>query len=212
MATSLDSSAWQTELPEHPNLPRSFGSAQMQYYADRNSYTEDGCLVLHTRQEAMGGQVFTAGRVLSTRAFLYGRFEFRFNPPIIQGYGPAIWLLPFKNTWPPEVDIFEVFGNEAQFSLHWLDAANAPQLSSFRKTIAPGWHTVILEWSPDWLQWQLDDERIGALHSHIPQEPMYLIMNTSIGGSHKDPQPPFVDTFFRIDYFRHYRSQSWPTP
>ena len=59
------------------------------------------------------GDVYLSGKAESVSAFRYGRFSFCVNTMKGVGLFPAIWMLPSNtNTDYPEVDIYELIGNE----------------------------------------------------------------------------------------------------
>jgi serralysin len=55
---------------------------------------------------------YLSGMIMSDGCFArtYGYFEIRVKVPEGKGLWPALWLLPTSHKWPPEADVFEMFG------------------------------------------------------------------------------------------------------
>jgi beta-glucanase (GH16 family) len=70
-----------------------------------------------------------------------------------------------------------------------------------------GFHTFTLEWEPGRLTWLIDGVERKVMTDHVPDKPMYLRLNTSVGGSW--PGLPDASTvlpqYFRIDSVRLYQ-------
>ena len=48
---------------------------------------------------------------------------------------------------------------------------------------APGWHTYTLVWAPGSLTWEIDGNSTYSLTQDVPSTPMFLIINTAVGGT-----------------------------
>ena len=68
-------------------------------------------------------------------------------------------------------------------------------------------HTFAIEWQPGVIRWLLDGQVLTTSTSNVPDVPMYLILNTAVGGTW--PGNPDGTTVFPqyhdIDYVRVYR-------
>jgi len=156
---------------------------------------------------------FASGMLSSERSFAqaYGYFEIRARLPATRGTWPAFWLLPKSGAWPPEIDIFEVVGQEPA-RIH-QNAIQADRTSSHTftdiKPDATAWHIYGLLWTPEDIVWFID----GRETKHVPNvahEPMYLIINLAVGGRWPGAPPdaePFPATM-SVDYVRAYAFES----
>jgi beta-glucanase (GH16 family) len=145
-------------------------------------------------------------------SFTYGYVEARARIPKGPGLWSALWMLPTTRESEPEVDIFEVLGQRpfvSEMHVHWRQGRRERSKGhGFRSptSLARGWHTYGLYWTPDVLIWYLDGvPRWYTMQTkRIPDEPMYLIANLAVGGGHAGP-PTLATPFpavLRFDYIR----------
>jgi len=194
---------------------------ELQYYAPDEVYTQDGSLVLRSRARVYGGRNYTSGLVDTFGKFgvTYGRVEARMKLPRGQGIWPAFWMLPADGAWPPEIDIMEMLGhnpNTVYTTHHWGSWPNVPNYgcSYGGPDYSQDFHTFSVEWLPDRLNWYIDGTLRCFASTPIPNRPMYVILNTAVGGDW--PGNPNAQTVFpqytMIDYVRVYRRADLPTP
>lgn len=190
---------------------------ELQYYSPNNVKVENGLLKLISKKEKYKGRDYTSG-ALHTKGkfnFLYGKAEIRAKLPAGQGIFPAFWMMPDKdNTWLPEIDVLEMLGhkpNEIWMVTHWLDKSNT--LKSDYDTFngpdfSKDFHTFSIVWTPDSITWFIDGIERFRSSKNIPNEKMYLYLNTAIGGDW--PGSPDDSTIFpvsyEIDYVRVFKS------
>jgi beta-glucanase (GH16 family) len=194
---------------------------ELQYYAPDDVFIDNGKLVLRSQERWYAGHPYTSGLVESNGRFAqaYGRFEIRAKLPTGQGLWPAIWMLPTRPVWPPEIDIMELIGsqpNRVVMSMHWgpvppgqypWDIGQTANGDFWGPDFSQGFHTFAIEWMPGRLYWLIDDVvRLSVIRPEIPAEPMFFILNTAVGGDW--PGSPDGSTVFpqfhEIDYVRVY--------
>jgi beta-glucanase (GH16 family) len=203
-------------------------NSELQYYAPDEVYTENGNLILRSRQRSYGGRNYTSGEVLTRDkfSFLYGRVEVRAKLPYGQGIWPAIWTLKPEcdgvngcPVWPPEIDIMESIGDPTRVyqTLHTGTSYRArwPNNTSrgFDSAVSDGeYHVYEVVWDPYYIQFYIDGQpsgRIEASEYFIPDEPLSLILNTAVGGQwpgNPDSSTVFPQ-YFAIDYVKVYQWQ-----
>ena len=213
---TLDAGKWRVE---HAALVK---NQELQFYTEDEVYLEDGCLVLRSRERDLGGRAYTSGLVDTQDRFaqVFGRFEVRAQLPKGQGIWPAHWMLPEDHpAWPPELDIMESLGHEpdtVHCTQHWGTWPNNASRGTHLKAddFSAGFHTFALEWSPDRLDWFVDDRLAFTSTGEVPQIPFYLILNTAVGGQW--PGNPDDTTVFpqmhRIDHVRVYERADTVVP
>lgn len=224
--TSLNASKWHTCYYWAPTTCQIESNNELELYTANNVSVANGSLKLQGRkQSAVGwngktynytsGMVSTGGSPWSSPAkapgftFTYGYVESRVKVPAGKGLWPAVWLLPVDRSWPPEIDIMEILGNEptkTHMHYHYLksdgshgDIGNAwigPNFSA-------GWHTFGVDWQPGSLVWYVDGvERARYTGSAVTSKASYLLLNLAIGGNW--PGAPDASTVFPADYLVDY--------
>ena len=136
---------------------------------------------------------YVSGKVESMFGFLYGSITFRVTNINNPGLFPAIWMLPAQSGLYPELDIYEQLGREPQNFYgvsHFLTGPSA-ELDHYRTYFKysfpmpeqiPESYTITFDWQPNAMSWYLDGEPVYTMAEHVPQMPMYLIINLAVGG------------------------------
>ena len=139
-----------------------------------------------------------------------------------KGLWPAFWLLPSSHKWPPEIDVFEMFGasnSRHEGGLGWIHTGTVGAgTSAFNN-----WHKVNIDqyatfhrygllWGPRTMSIYVDGERLVS-QSTPPafHQPMYVIANLAVGG--RWPESPDATTEFpavmHIDYTHVWQYKEW---
>lgn len=119
-----------------------------------------------------------------------GYFEIDALLPAMPGIWPAFWLLPADNTWPPEIDVFELLGKDPTTiyaSLHFFDRLGKKAAVINPVKIADpskAYHTYGVEWDRDYIRWYVDRILVhfNATPDGLKDRPMYLLANVAVGG------------------------------
>jgi beta-glucanase (GH16 family) len=168
-----------------------------------------------TVQPYLGGQLYISGLLTTEHSFsqLYGYFEVRAKLPSGRGLWPAFWLLPTDDTWPPEIDVFEVLGDQPTTiftSLHMVgtDRPDAQVvIGTHVEDVTADFHTYGVMWTLDFICWFFDGRQVAYTTTpRSVRKPMYLLMNLAVGG-HWPGQPDNTTKFpadMQIDYVRAY--------
>ena len=228
---SLDRSKWRLAhnythcFPPDP-------CAEHQLYVDDAVRVAGGRLQITTTRASVVGpkgspKQFTSGWIDSNATFAqqYGRFAANCSLPSRDSTSiwPAFWLLPQFLCWPTggEVDIFEFGGNgledEIFGSYHWGNACSKDKFPIPGKGYRPpgsavdwqtGWHVYALEWTPDALEFYVDDElyftRPRGPVAALPQAPMYMILNQAVGGVLGPPSSGSYPATLQVEWVRVY--------
>jgi beta-glucanase (GH16 family) len=198
------------------------GNHELEWYQPENVQVGGGALRLEARRARVtgdgkpfsytSGMVATIGHTDDRFSFRYGFVETRARVPRGTGFWPAFWMLPTSRDSKPEVDVFEMLGDQPRtmsMHVHWRgpggnELADGVEWSG--PDFTAGWHTFGLDWEPDHLTWYVDGVPRWQVTdpARIPHEPMYLIANLAVGGDNTVPptaSTPFPSTF-ALDYVR----------
>lgn len=191
------------------------GREELQRYVPHAFRTGDEGLEITAQPDRSRENRFVSGIITTEGKFkqLYGYFEIRVKLPRGQGFFPAFWLMPASKAWPPEIDVFEYLGHDPYtiyMTHHWLDqdGRRDSKTEEFEgPDFSDDFHTFGVEWRPDRLVWYVDGEPRHTAEEHIPQEPMFLLVNLAVGGEWPGPpdhSTPFPGTMV-VDYVKVYQ-------
>jgi hypothetical protein len=159
---------------------------------------------------------YTAG-LITTRnrfAFTYGYFEARAKVATGVGMWNAFFALPVERRYPsPEIDAFEILGNDSTLAYHTQHYEASPGVDGTRQSttsdssdFATGWHTFGVDWQPDKIIWYVDGIERFRVTENVPAEPFTLIASLAIGADWNGNQQPNASTVFpnalEVDYIR----------
>jgi beta-glucanase (GH16 family) len=155
---------------------------------------------------------YTSGLLTTYKSFAqtYGYFEVRADMPSHQGAWPAFWLLPKDGSWPPELDVVEMRGQDPN-SL--IMTAHSNQTGSHTAVISTpsvastdGFHTYGVLWTKDVLVWYFDNTEVARAATPTDMnKPMYMLVNLGIGGMAGTPTDGLATPAeMQIDYIRAY--------
>ena len=163
---------------------------------------------------------YTSGLITTQFSFsqVYGVFEMRARLPKGRGLWPTFWLLPKDRSWPPEIDIFEVLGQEPTV-LHTnahskatgthTDAADVIRVPD----TSADFHTYTVDWQKDEIRWYFDGFEIGRAPTPADMhKPMYILAGLPIGGHWvgRPDQSTHFPAVLTIDWIRAYRRSTGP--
>ncbi|GAA2548089.1 hypothetical protein GCM10010435_16810 [Winogradskya consettensis] len=111
----------------------------------------------------------------------YGRYVVRFRADPMPGYKIAWLLWPDSNVWEEgEIDFPEGdLDSDIWAFMHFRDSPKEQDWFN-TKTAFKGWHTAEIEWTPNLVQFTLDDKIVGRSTdpSRIPDTPMHWVLQT----------------------------------
>jgi beta-glucanase (GH16 family) len=211
-AGSLDTDVWQPsrygqdsgDAPFEPDL-------EAAWFSPSNVGLRDGSLVLTLEEEErqLTGRTYPyrSGVVQTTEPYWIepGTYvEARIQVPECDGCWPAFWLVA-TDRWPPEVDIFEFFGTEAEsrpsFNYHPEDGGQTgPDLYGVTGTdYRESFHTYGVLWDDGRAVPYVDGRAYPAVAADdVTSLPMMLILNLSVELDHE----PAVGSEMLVDWVR----------
>jgi beta-glucanase (GH16 family) len=218
-SSKVDAKKWYTADWKYP------ASDQLQYYTPQNVYTKNGQLVIKTEKRKVSKYSYASGWIstsvvtqqqgVSKNLFTqkYGKFEMYAKLPASKGVWPAFWLMQYNNSWPPEIDVMELLGNNPKkiyMTNHWKGTGGKHE--SWQKTytgddLSKGYHKYGVEWTSKRIKWFVDDRLVAESKNGIPNQAMYMIINTAVGGwAGKPNKTTVLPQYYYVDYVRVYKA------
>ncbi len=136
-------------------------------------------------------------------SFTYGYVDICARVPKGKGLWPAFWLLPVDQTWPPEIDVMEVLGqNVSEYHATAHSRAGGKDVEFSNKIATPDlsddFHVYAMRWTADEVVWYFDGRRVASAPTPADMhKPMYLLVNLAVGGW---AEPPDALTTFPADF------------
>jgi beta-glucanase (GH16 family) len=252
--TAIDKSKWTfgtgilkaNNEVEHYCAPASSAggcnSAKPNAYIDGHGHLVIQAIKINSGTAPNSGS-WTSARMTTeaTEEFQYGRAEARMMLPVGPGIWPAFWALGsniHSVGWPTcgEIDYMEnvpasrgLGPAKISSTLHGLGYSGAkglPRKYTFPNGDVTGWHTYGAIWSPNMIQFYVDDPAkvfyvittsdMPAGRSWAFNHPFYLLVNLAVGGDGSWPGPTDATTptpaVMTVDYVRVYKAAEVPAP
>lgn len=225
-------------MPAYPDGSRTnAGNREEQYYLDPRPGRDrpalqalapltvtDGVLSITARRlpdelrPAARGMPYLSGLLNTHRrfSFLYGTVEVRAKLPAGQGVWPAVWMLPEKLGWPPEIDVLELLGQDpATLQVTAHSGIGVPAGQGSRKSgaavrpldggdLTRDFHLYAVHWGPERIVWSFDGRPVFETETPADlHQPMFLLVNLALGGSWAGPvDDRALPATFAIDRIR----------
>ncbi|MBL6081095.1 family 16 glycosylhydrolase [Belnapia sp. T18] len=196
---------WSTTYPWFGERTLS-GNNEAEYYSDASTgvspfAVRNGALDITAAPKSglPDGLTYTSGLITTKTTFdqTYGYFEIRADLPKGAGFWPAFWLLPADLSWPPEIDVMEVLGNDPNTFFGGV----VTEADGMHRTVnnggttgadlSAGYHTFGVSWRPEEIRWYVDG--VEMFHTATPADmlgkPMYMLANLAVGGPGSWPGP-----------------------
>jgi len=113
---------------------------------------------------------------------LYGRYAVRFRAEPVPGYKTAWLLWPKSEVWPRDGEIDFPEGNldsTIHAFMHQQGATSGADHDVFSTSARyPDWHTAVIEWAPNRVEFFLDGASIGKATNRVPNTPMRWVIQT----------------------------------
>jgi beta-glucanase (GH16 family) len=224
--TSLDSSRWNTQYPwgednngdgsENCYLPSNVtldGQGNLVLTGQRGEVQGTGSAGESKSWPYSSGQVNTFGKFSLT----HGVLEVRAQVPAGLGTWPAFWSLPANGSWPPEVDVMEVYGTDpGTLDMTYLWGSEQTPKQKDRKTTLEGgeafssdFHVFGCAITKRAITWYLDGVKQWSFTraDKIAQlRPLYVVCNLAIGGAGGDPDGTPMPVQYVVDYIRAWKA------
>ena len=165
-----------------------------------------------TLQPSINGYDYASGLLTTHDSFsqTYGYFEIRADMPEGTGIWPAFWLLPADGSWPPELDVIELAGQDPGrlIMTSHSEASGSHTIDRQYAEVADtaGFHTYGVLWGPEQIAWTYDGIVVAQTQTPADMhEPMYMLVNLGLGGFTGTPGTALSGGVqMQVDYIRAY--------
>lgn len=221
----LDRSRWRIGMPWGRIHPGNLH----QWYGDSAVRVNGGILHLDAIRAPLKLHVngmdtivpFQVGLIASEPGFScrFGYFEISAKVPEAPATWPAFWLTPV-NGWPPEIDIFEMYGrrtgktiNQTSMSLHYGTIEGGTKSQQIRFLWLPNdihqrYYRYACLWEPHRIRYYFNGFLIGQIRLNRDLErymntEMYVVLNQSLHDKYLKYLPENMPVYsMEIDYIR----------
>lgn len=128
-----------------------------------NNEVAGGALKQTIERRPQDGELFSTGCVHTKDLFsqLYGFWEARIRMPGCRGSRGAFWGKPNDESWPPELDVIEVYGDErdrADLTNHWMERGDRKKDKErfYGPDFSADYHVFGARWSEEEIVWYVD--------------------------------------------------------
>ena len=219
--TSVDSTQWTVMNREGDQ-----SNSELQCYQPANVVVSAGNLQITSKVQPIAcngtNRRYSSGMVQWTSFnFTYGTVEFRAKMPGGQGPWPAVWMLGSNcqasniasaNNVPPcnwpqpgsdEIDITEILGsNHLAVNQQIHSGVYNWGCGVTTADVSQAFHIYQLEWSAGSLVWKIDGTQTCQITYNVPSTPMFLLMNTAIGGQGGPVDDSTLPQMMSVDYVK----------
>ncbi|MDQ3945427.1 MAG: glycoside hydrolase family 16 protein, partial [Actinomycetota bacterium] len=155
---SLDETKWSSGFGWGETSGNTVG-----YCDPDHNIVSDGVLEQRIERRTQGGMPFSVGCINSRARFsqLYGYWEASIRMAGCRGARGAFWAKPDDESWPPELDVVEVYGDDrdrADLTIHWEERGDYQRdKGNFTgPDFSAGFHVFAARWSPEETIWYID--------------------------------------------------------
>lgn len=167
-------------------------------------------------RDEINGYQYTSGMLTSYESFTqtYGYFEIRADMPGGRGLWPTFWMLPADGSWPPELDVIEMRGqnpNELILTSHSNEGgSHTIDRNNVDVADTSGFHDYGVLWGPEHIVWYFDGVEVARTQTPADMhDPMYMIVNLAVGGIAGAPADGLADPGeLKVDHVRAYALDS----
>ena len=209
---SLDTTKWNIEDMSSDGYHNCCLNYGIQYYTPEALSIQQGSLQITTQAQSMNGYSYTSGAITTEGkfSFLYGQVDIRAKLPQTQGTWPTFWLLPIHTvgTAPFEIDMAEMIGRIPNTVYMVNHAKGQTDYLAFKGSdFSENYHLFSLVWTSQTITWYIDGIDCFESQLDVSNQPMYLIINSALGGGWAGPPdtstvlPQYMD----IDFVRIYQ-------
>lgn len=192
---SLDTSVWGTCYPEMdlPTGCTNYGNKdEFEWYLPAQDRVSGHVLKLVAKREPTPGLTKSkqprtyycrSGLVTTYPSlhFEYGFLQVTAKIPHNPGLWSALWLAATDNQWPPEMDMIENWGVNAETAafFHPTPASARRVKGDIPTNLTVGWQTYSLSWTKSKIEFFVGDDNVITVTKRVPHQQMYFLANVA---------------------------------
>jgi beta-glucanase (GH16 family) len=182
-----------------------------------NAYLTSGCLELKADKDSGGGYTSAWVDTQNKYTFTRGYVEIRARLPKGQGMWPALWMDEQSGNPAAEFDIMEMLGSDPttiyQTNHLWPSGGGSGtqvhQCTFKGPDFSAGFHLFGFQIQATQVTWYVDGTQTCTTNQGVNANPVFLMLNTAVGGAGSWPGAPDGTTMFPnyldLDYVRAYQ-------
>lgn len=190
--TRLNTKIWDTCYPWIANNSRgcrNFGNREeAEWYLASQARVSGGVLHLVAQRKRTVGTTATGARkVYGCRSGMitsYPGFKFKYgfvqvvaNIPHAKGLWPALWLAAANLKFPPEIDLVESWGVNAEAGSFFHPVTGRYVAAHYSPALTRGWQKYSVSWTRSAIRYWVGSKLVLTVKKNVARQPMYLIAN-----------------------------------
>jgi beta-glucanase (GH16 family) len=192
--SKLDTKVWDTCYPKLTNYKggcTNYGNKmETEWYLPSQVKVSGGVVRLIAQREKTVGRTSTGKRkVYGCRSgmitsypgfkFEYGTVQIVAKIPHANGLWPALWLASADGKYPPEMDMVESWGVDAETASFFHPVTGQQVRAKYSPALTRGWQTYTLSWTRNTLRYYVGSGLVLTIKKNVPHQRMYFIANVA---------------------------------
>ena len=234
--STLDTTKWRKTpewivtspyAPFHPGNIKDKGIAPKEYYADSAITVNNGLKLKISKYPQIFQYIdwdgtnygswtidYKTGHIETINPYKqrYGYFEIRCKMGNSKGVWPAFWLAEGV-TWPPEIDIFEMFSTKSFYQFesnyHWGIKDTSDSKTHDINDTTREFHIYACEWDTCFLKWYYDNMLVRVAYDHVKSvnDDFAIVISTGVDDLNGDYRIDLDEdkNAFEVEYVRAYQ-------
>jgi beta-glucanase (GH16 family) len=107
--------------------------------------------------------------------FEYGFVQVVAKIPHANGLWPALWLAAADGKYPPEIDMVESWGVDAETASFFHPVTGKRSRATYSPALTRGWQTYSLSWTRTRLRYYVGSRLVLTVIKNVPHQRMYFL-------------------------------------
>jgi beta-glucanase (GH16 family) len=192
--SKLNTKVWDTCYPKLANYNHGCtnwgNSMEAEWYLPSQVKVSGGVVrLIAQRERTVGATSAGARKVYRCRSGMitsYPGFKFEYGTVQVvakiahaNGLWPALWLAAADGKYPPEIDMVESWGVNAETASFFHPVTGNRSRAKYSPALTRGWQTYTLSWTRTRLRYYVGSRLILTIKKNVPHQRMYFIANVA---------------------------------